>query len=97
MIINIFDKHNKSRPVQSPSTFGPEFTSGSFSQVVVATTVFTVTIGSRQTGTTYKVNISPASPLAAAPYYITNKTLLSFDVTYLAPLTGTVAFDWLVS
>lgn len=74
--------------------WGTPFISGSFSGVGVATTVFTVTIGSTQSGTSYKVNVTPTSALSAAVFYVTNKTTTTFDVTYLAGLTGTVTFDW---
>lgn len=70
---------------------------GSFSGVGTATTVFTVTIGSTQPNSTYKVQCTPTSALSAALFYVTNKTTTTFDVTYLAGLTGTVTFDWLVS
>jgi len=68
--------------------------SGSFSQVGTATTVFTVTIGTTQPNTTYRINITPTAALSAALFYVTNKTTTTFDVTYLAGLTGTVTFDW---
>ena len=71
-------------------------TTGSFSGVGAATTVFTVTIGQTMANTTYKVNVSPTAVLSAALFYITNKTTTTFDVTYLAGLTGTVTFDWAV-
>lgn len=68
--------------------------SGSVSQVGSLTTVFTVTIGSTQPNSTYKVNVTPTSALSAALFYVTNKTTTTFDVTYMAGLTGTVTFDW---
>lgn len=67
---------------------------GSVSQVGTATTTFTVTIGSTQVNNTYKINVTPTSALSAALFYVTNKTTTTFDVTYLAGLTGTVSFDW---
>lgn len=67
---------------------------GSFSGVGTATTTFTVTIGATQANTTYKVNVTPTSLVAAAVFYVTNKTTSSFDVVYLAGLTGAVSFDW---
>jgi len=67
---------------------------GSFSGVGTATTVFTVTIGATQPNNTYKVNATPTNLLSAALFYITNKTTTTFDVVYLAGLTGTVEFDW---
>lgn len=69
---------------------------GSFSQVGTATTTFTVTIGLAQANTSYKVVVTPTVLLSAAVFYITNKTLTSFDVVYLAGLTGTVNFDFVV-
>lgn len=68
--------------------------SGSFSGVGTATTVFTVTIGTTQANNTYKVQVTPTSVLSAALFYVTNKTTTTFDVTYMAGLTGTVTFDW---
>lgn len=67
---------------------------GSFSQVGSATTTFTVTLPYTQAGTSYKVNVTPTAALAAAPYYVNNKTTTSFDVVYLSGITGTVTFDW---
>lgn len=69
-------------------------TAASFSQVGAATTTFTVTIGATQANTTYKVNVTPTAALSAALFYVTNKTTTTFDVVYLAGLTGTVTFDW---
>lgn len=70
---------------------------GSFSQVGAATTVFTVTIGNTQPNSTYNVQVTPTAALSAALFYVTNKTTTSFDVTYLAGLTGSVLFDWIVT
>lgn len=70
--------------------------SGSFSGVGTATTTFTVTIGTTMPNTTYKVNVTPTLALSAALFYVTNKTTTTFDVMYLAGLTGTVTFDWSV-
>lgn len=67
---------------------------GSFSATGVATTTFTVTIGTTQANTTYKVNVTPTDTLAAAVFYVNNKTATTFDVVYLAGLTGSVTFDW---
>lgn len=69
---------------------------GSFSGTGTATTTFTVTIGSTMTNTTYKVNATPSNVLSAAVFYVNNKTTTTFDVVYLAGLTGTVEFDWSV-
>lgn len=68
--------------------------SGSVSQVGVATTIFTVTIGATLASTSYQVSVTPTVVLAAAAFYVTNKTTTTFDVTFLAGLTGTVTFDW---
>jgi len=70
---------------------------GSFSQVGAATTTFTVTIGTTQANTTYNVQVTPTDALAAALFYVTNKTTTTFDVVYLTGLTGTVNFDWIVT
>jgi len=67
---------------------------GSFSGVGTATTTFTVTIGSTMANATYKVTSTPTNVLSAAVFYVTNKTTTTFDVVYLAGLTGTVEFDW---
>ena len=71
--------------------------SGSFSWVGTATTAFTVTIGATQANNTYKVNITPTASLSAALFYISAKTTTTFTVTYLAGLTWTVTFDWLLT
>lgn len=71
-----------------------ETISNSFSQVGSSTTTFTVTIGSTLANNTYRVNVTPTAALSAAPFYVTNKTTTTFDVTYLSGLTGTVTFDW---
>jgi len=71
--------------------------SGSYSTTGAATTVFTVTFGGTQPNTTYKVNVTPTSVLAAALLYISNKTTTTFDVTYLAGLTGSVSFDYSIT
>jgi len=72
----------------------PVVIANSFSGVGTATTVFTVTIGTTQANNTYKVIIEPTNLLACAVQYVTNKTTTTFDVTYIAGLTGTVTFDW---
>lgn len=66
----------------------------SFSGTGTATTTFTVTIGATQANTTYKVNVTPTSLVAAAVFYVTNKTTTTFDVVYVTGLTGAVSFDW---
>lgn len=73
-----------------------QVTAGSFSGVGTATTTFTVTIGITMANSTYKVNATPTDLLAAAVFYVNNKTTTTFDVVYLAGLTGTVTFDWSV-
>lgn len=71
--------------------------SGTVSQVGTATTTFTVTIGTTMTNTDYRVPTPGAlNVLSAALCYITNKTTTTFDVVYLAGLTGTVSFDWIL-
>lgn len=71
--------------------------SGSFTGTGTATTVYTVTFGGTQPNTTYKVTVTPTNVLSTALLYVTNKTTTTFDVTYLAGLTGAVAFDYTVS
>lgn len=68
--------------------------SGSKTATGTATTTFTVTFGGTQPSTSYYVNITPTNALSAALFYVTNKTTTTFDVEYLAGLTGAVAFDW---
>lgn len=75
----------------------PGIVSGSFSGVGTATTTFTVTFGGTQPNSTYKVIVTPTAALSAALFYVTNKTTTTFDVTYLAGLTGTVTFDWAIT
>ncbi len=72
----------------------PVVVAGSVSTTGTATTTFTVTIGATQANTTYKVNVTPTSLVAAAVFYVNNKTTTTFDVVYLAGLTGAVSFDW---
>jgi len=70
--------------------------SGNYSGVGTATTTFTVTIGTTMANNIYPVQVTPTSSLSAAMFYVTNKTTTTFDVVYLAGLTGTVTFDWSV-
>lgn len=70
--------------------------SGSVSVTGTATTSFVVNIGVTQANSTYKVNVTPTSLVAAAVFYVTAKSTTQFTVTYLAGLTGAVAFDWSV-
>jgi hypothetical protein len=94
--------------IQSPSndhllftnnagTYVAEQIAGSFSGAASATTTFTVTIGGTQPDVLYKVAVTPTAALTAAPFYVTNKTTTTFDVTYLVGLTGTATFDWILS
>jgi hypothetical protein len=46
--------------------------------------------------TSYRVNVVPTVALTAALFYVTNKTVTTFDVVYLSGLTGAVTFDWTV-
>jgi len=71
--------------------------SSSVSTTGTATTVFTVTIGSTRPNNTYKVTATPSNVLSCALFYINNKTTTTFDVVYLAGLTGAVAFDWILT
>lgn len=71
--------------------------SGSFSGVGTATTTFTVTIGTTQANTSYKVTATPTNALSSALFYIASKTTTTFNVVYLAGLTGTVQFDWILA
>jgi hypothetical protein len=71
--------------------------SASFSQSATALTTFTVEFDGTHPNTTYHVQITPTNVLSAALFYVTNKTTTTFDVVYLSALTGTVAFDFLVS
>lgn len=67
---------------------------GTHSATGTATTTFTVTIGETMANTSYFPTISPSNALSAAYWYINNKTTTTFDVVYLAGLTGAVAFEW---
>jgi hypothetical protein len=62
-----------------------------------ATTTFTVTIGVTMANTTYKVTTEGDNALSAAVHYVNNKTTTTFDIVYLAGLTGAVSIDWIVS
>jgi hypothetical protein len=61
------------------------------------TTTFTVTIGATMANNTYKVSTEGGNALSAAIHYVNNKTTTTFDVVYLTGLTGSVAFDWIVT
>jgi len=68
----------------------------SFSATGTATTTFTVTIGTTQADSLYKVTASPSNVLSAVMFYINNKTTTTFDVVFVTGLTGAVAFDWIL-
>lgn len=70
---------------------------GVYSSVAVAQSTFTVTIGTTMNNTAYAVNVTPSNTLSAALFYVTNKTTTTFDVVYLAGITGTVAFSWITA
>lgn len=67
---------------------------GTYSTTGVATTTFTVTIGETMANATYFPSITPSNALSCAVFYVNNKTTTTFDVVYLAGLTGAVAFEW---
>lgn len=70
--------------------------SSSFSQSESGITTVTVPIGTVQSNTSYKLNLTPTSLLASTPYYVTNKTTTTFDVIYQSLITGTLTFDYSV-
>ncbi len=70
---------------------------GTYSTTGTATTTFTVTIGVTMPNTNYVVNPQANNTLSAALMYVTNKTTTTFDVTYLAGLTGSVSFDYTIT
>ena len=71
--------------------------SGSYSLFGSATTTFTVTIGVTMPNNTYKVQVTPTNALGASSnFYVTNKTLTTFDIVYPAGLSGTFSADWSV-
>ncbi len=67
---------------------------GTYSTTGTATTTFTVTIGVTMANTSYFPAITASNALSAAIFYVNNKTTTTFDVVYLAGLTGAVAFEW---
>lgn len=71
--------------------------SGNYTATGTATTTFTVTIGVTMANATYEVVTEGNNALSSAVHYVNNKTTTTFDVVYLAGLTGAVAFDWIVS
>ena len=74
----------------------PPFLAGSYTGTGTATLTFTVTMGTTMPLTNFKVQITPTNALSSAIQYVTNKTVNTFDVTFVSALTGAVAFDWLV-
>lgn len=70
---------------------------GSVSQALVAATTVVVTIGITMANTTYKVAYTATNAAAAVNLFVTAKTTTQFTVTYLAPITATVTFDWMIS
>lgn len=70
--------------------------SGSITVSASSQTTFTVTIGTTQENTNYKVQATPASITAASLFYVNNKTTTTFDIVFLISLTGTVKMDWAV-
>lgn len=76
------------------STTSTRIYNGNKTATGTATTTFTVTIGATLGSATYNVNVTPTNALSAAIFYVNNKTTTTFDVVYLAGLTGAVAFDW---
>lgn len=71
--------------------------SGSYSQAVVAVNTFTVTLPVVQQNANYGVIVTPSNLLSSPIHYVDNKTTTSFDVVYPGALTGTVAFDWVLT
>ena len=69
----------------------------SFSATEAAATTITVTLPQTMPNNTYAVFPSPTSLLAATPWYITNKTTTTFDITYTTAVTGSLTFDYLIS
>lgn len=65
-----------------------------YSATGTATTAFVVSIGSTLADTNYTAVITPRNTLSSAVFNVSTKTTSTFTVTYLAGLTGTVAFDW---
>lgn len=78
----------------TPSSVG--IVRGGFTATGTATTSFNVSIGSTQANTSYRIAIEPTNLLSAAVQYVSAKTTTVFTVTYLAGLTGAVAFDWIL-
>lgn len=62
----------------------------------VGTITVTVTFGGTQPNATYKVLITPTDVGMAVPYYVTNKTTTTFDVTFISPTGTGEKFDWAI-
>lgn len=71
--------------------------SGTKTATGTATTTFTVTIGVTMASAGYKVTVTAGNALSSAVHYVNNKTTTTFDVVFLAGLTGSVAFDWMLT
>lgn len=67
---------------------------GSVSQTVSAATTITVTLPVTLGVTSYNVNISPTSAVAAIPWFISTKGTTSFVVNFTSAITGTATFDY---
>lgn len=71
--------------------------SGTYTNSATAATSFTVTLPNTQPNTTYQVITVPQNTLTADLMYVSSKTTTTFVVTFLAALTGTVSFDWIIT
>lgn len=60
-----------------------------------ATTAVTVTIGSTIPNT-YTVLITPKDLLTAVNWYVSAQTTISFTITFVTALTGSINFDWVL-
>lgn len=67
---------------------------GTYSSTGTATTAFTVTLANTMPNSTYTIGITPTDTNAATSYSISAETTTSFTVTYVAGLTGAVAFQY---
>jgi hypothetical protein len=69
---------------------------GSVSTTVTAVTTFQINPPT-QANANYQVVVTANNALTAGTmYYINNKTTANFEVVFLSPITGTVAFDWIL-
>lgn len=71
--------------------------SASFTVSGVSQSTFTVSIGSTQSGTGYKVFVTATNSAAAASFYVTNKTTTTFDIVYLVARTSNITLDWMIT